>query len=178
MNNSSEDKKQAFLRISQLILSGKSLTRRIEEMQKERFMRDPVVDLNEYRKLRESPPRKTALIADREDPAGSELSRMLEKEGFNLLVAHDAKELGKIIENDPFDLFFVDPALDWLDAHELCYLMKGNKVLRKIPVIFVASDSPKGAIRKAFESGCDEYVTKPINSEKLLRTLKYFLENM
>ena len=101
----------------------------------------------------------------------------LEREGYNVLCASNAMELAKILENHSFDLILLDLRLPWVNGFELCMLMKGNKLLKDIPIIFTSGETSKEQIRKAFEAGCDEYITKPFDLNRMLRTIKYFLEN-
>ena len=177
MSDSSEEKKSKNAKVSELILSGKSLAKQIEELKKERFLRDRVVDLGEYRKLRESPKKKIVLVIDSDESARSLLGKALEQAGYECLFAGSEAGLAKIIESDPFDLILLDPGLPGINAFEFTYLMKGNRVLRKIPVVFAGQDPGKDQVRKAFEAGCDDYIFKPFNMDYLLKILKYFLEN-
>ena len=173
----SREKKNGKLKIDQLVLSAKSLSLQIERLKKERFLREKVVDLNEYRKLRATRQAKTVLIIDDEESVREPLRLALEREGYQVLCASDAMELAKILENHSFDLILLDLRLPWVNGFELCMLMKGNKLLRDIPIIFMSGETKKEEIRKAFEVGCDEYITKPFELNRLLRTIKYFLEN-
>jgi len=177
MTDSREEKKQRNLKISELILSGKSLSRQIEELKKERFLRERVVDLSEYRRLKESPQPKTVLIVDAEESVRELLGKSVQDAGYEALTAGSEIELAKLIMSRSFDLILFDPRLPGVNGLELCALLKGNRVLRKIPVIFMSRDAGKDQVRKAFEAGCDEYVQKPFKLDQLLKILRYFLEN-
>ncbi len=170
-------KKHGSARVSELILSGKSLAMHIEEMKRERFLRDRVVNLDDYRKLRKDPRRKTVLVVDEDESTRTVLVSTLSKAGYEALAAGSEQELAEVIERNPFDLILIDPGLRGVDAMELCRLMKQNRVLRKIPVVFMSADSGNARVRKAFEFGCDDYIGKPFKPEHVLRIVKYFLEN-
>jgi len=177
MSDSGKGKKQPNLKISEMILSGKSLAQQIERMKKERFLRDKVVELDAFRRLREEPRPKTVLIVDSEEETSSLLAKTLEREGYEVLSATDAPELAKIIAEHSFDLVVMELRLPGVNGFEFCALMKSNKLLRKIPVVFLSRSPSKDESVKAFEAGGDEYVAKPFAMERLLKTLKYFLEN-
>jgi len=177
MSDSREEKKPKSLKVNELILSGKSLAKHIEEMKRERFLRERVVNLSEYRKLRATPKQNTVLVVDEDESSRSCLVSALEKEGYKTLSASNEEELAKVIECQPFDLLVLDPSLRGVNALELCYLMKGNRVLRKIPVVFISADAGKDNVRKAFEVGCDDYISKPFKTDHVLRIVKYFLES-
>jgi len=177
MSDSREEKKASGLKISQLILSGKSLNQQIERLKKERFLKEKVIDLNEYRSLCSPRELKTVLVVDDEESIREVLAKALEREGYKVLCAKDALDLAKIIEKHSFDLILLDLRLPWVNGFELCYIMKRNQLLRDIPIIFMSGETSKEEIRKAFEAGCDEFIIKPFDLERILRSLKYFLEN-
>jgi DNA-binding response OmpR family regulator len=43
-------------------------------------------------------------------------------------------------------------------------------------VILLSGHVSKDDIRKGFEAGCDEYLTKPVDMNRLVRTLKYMIQ--
>jgi CheY-like chemotaxis protein len=94
-----------------------------------------------------------------------------------VVLAGSEIELAKAITSRSFDLVLMDPGLPGVNGLEFCSLMKGNRILRKIPVIFMSREPGKEQVRKAFEAGCDEYVEKPLRLSHLLKIIKYFLEN-
>jgi len=177
MAGSKKENEQANLKISELILSARSLSYQIQRLRKERFLSEKVIDLTEYRKLRKTRQVKAVLVIDDDEEMKEPFSKALEKKGYQALFGGDLESLAKIIESHSFDLVLMNPGLNWLDGFEFCRLMKGNQFLRDLPIIFISREAPQKEIRKAFESGCDDYVSKPIKLERLVRTIKYFLEN-
>ncbi len=177
MSDPKKENRQSSVRISELILSAKSLGYQIEKLRRERFLTEKVVDLEEYRKLRSAHAVKKVLVVDDEEESAGPLATALEKQGYSALFAADTAELAQIIETHAFDLVLLDLGLAWLDGFEFCAAMKGNQILRDLPIILTGRAAGKKEIRKAFESGCDEFVTKPFKLERLLRTIEYFMEN-
>ncbi len=177
VSDSKQGKKQSRLKISELILSAKNLSFQVERLRRERFLSEKVVDLAEYRTLRKTQAVKAVLVIDDDRELEEPLSKALEKRGFRTLFATDAEKLAGIIEGNTFDLALVNPGLDWVDGFEFCQLIKGNQSLRGIPIILISPESGQPQIRKGFEAGCDEYLTKPFKLERLVRTIKYFLVN-
>ena len=70
------------------------------------------------------------------------------------------------------DLILMDIQLPGLDGYEATRRIKGDPVLRAIPIIAVTSYALSGDDRKAFEAGCDAYVTKPFSPRQLLATIR------
>jgi len=177
MNDSSGEKKQRSLKVSELMLAGKSLSRQIEQLKKDRFLSEKVVSLADYRLLRQSRSQRVILVVDGEGSERSALVNALESQGYAVLAAGSEEELAKIIENNNFDLVILDIALKWLNGLEFCRLIKRNHLLRQIFIMFCGKDAAKDQIRKGFEAGCDDYVKKPFETPRVLKTIKYFLEN-
>jgi twitching motility two-component system response regulator PilG len=62
-----------------------------------------------------------------------------------------------------------------IDGYQVCKLIKSNKAAQKTAVVMLTSkDSPFDKIRGSM-SGCDAYLTKPVDEEKLLETISKFL---
>lgn len=177
MSDSNEKRSESSLKLSELVLSAKSLYRQVEKLRRERFLREKVVDLNEYRKHRLSLRKKNILLVDDDEQIQRSVSKALEKYGYQVLLAKDAMELAKILESQSFDLILLDIRLSWVNGFELCSLMKSNKLLREIPIIFLSGEVGNEEIRKGFEAGCDEYITKPFDLNRFISTIRYFLES-
>ena len=177
MSDPKKENRQANIKLSELILSARSLGYQIEKLRRERFLTEKVIDLNDYRELRKAQELKKVLVVDDEEGVRGPLTKALEKQGYQALFARSANELAGIIETHTFGLVLIELRLSWINAFEFSKLMKANKILRDIPIILISQEASKKEIRKAFEYGCDEYVAKPFKLDRLVRTIKYFLEN-
>lgn len=173
----SKKERKSESKISELILSAKSLSLQIERQTREKFLSEKVVDLDAYRAFRKAHSQKRVLVIDDDSELKDSLRKALEKNGYVPLFADGLERLAEIMETIAFDLVLIDPGLSWVDAFEFCRLMKGNKFLREIPIIFISRAEDKKEIRQAFENGCDEYIDKSVKLDRLVRTIRYFLEN-
>ena len=66
------------------------------------------------------------------------------------------------------DLILMDIQLPGIDGYDATRQIKGNPELRGIPLIAVTSYALSGDDVKAYEAGCDDYVTKPFSPRALL----------
>ena len=73
------------------------------------------------------------------------------------------------------DLILMDIQLPGLDGYEATRRIKANPALRTIPIIVVTSYALSGDDVKAFEAGCDAYVTKPFSPRELLAKIREYL---
>jgi PAS domain S-box-containing protein len=104
------------------------------------------------------------------------LSRRLERQGYEVVIAVDGTEgVAKTLSDQP-DLVLMDLHLPILDGWEATRRIKANPQTRTIPVVALTADAIVGEREKALAAGCDEYDTKPINFPRLLETITRLLE--
>ena len=104
-----------------------------------------------------------------EDNPGNRLlvRRVLEASGYAVFVAPDgATGLEAAAELRP-DLILLDINLPETPGYELAGRLRGMAQLARIPVVAVTSNVMKGDREKALAAGCDGYIPKPIDIEKL-----------
>jgi len=73
------------------------------------------------------------------------------------------------------DLILMDIQLPGLDGYETTRRIKANPTLRHIPIIAVTSYALSGDDVKAYEAGCDGYVSKPFSPRALLAKIRAYL---
>ncbi|MEE8553164.1 MAG: response regulator [Desulfobacterales bacterium] len=73
------------------------------------------------------------------------------------------------------DLILMDIQLPGIDGYEATRQIKANPDLQKIPIIVVTSYALSGDDVKAFEAGCDAYVSKPFSPRELLAKIHEYL---
>jgi two-component system, cell cycle response regulator DivK len=94
---------------------------------------------------------------------------------YEVIVAVDGEEGVRRAEREKPDLILMDRGLPVLDGWEATRTIKANRQLRHIRVIAVTSHAMLGDERKAREVGCDDYLSKPIDEEGLLRKISKFI---
>lgn len=72
------------------------------------------------------------------------------------------------------DLILMDIQLPDFDGYEATRRIKANPALSPIPIIAVTSYALSGDDVKAFEAGCDAYVTKPFSPRALLAKIREY----
>ena len=73
------------------------------------------------------------------------------------------------------DLILMDIQLPDFDGYEATRRIKTNPDLKSIPIIAVTSYALSGDDEKAFEAGCDAYVSKPFSPRALLAKIREIL---
>jgi len=95
--------------------------------------------------------------------------------GYEIEEASGGEEALLKIRADPPDLALIDINMPGMDGLEVCRQVKGDPALRSVPIIMVSSSNREDDIRQAVESGCDEYLTKPLDDTALIRKVEVLL---
>jgi CheY-like chemotaxis protein len=103
------------------------------------------------------------------------LERMILGKEYDLIMAKDGQEaVEKAAEQKP-DLILLDIVMPKMDGIAACKAMRSNQSTKSIPIIMVTTRGESRNVEAAFEGGCNEYVTKPINSQDLMGKVKKLL---
>lgn len=101
---------------------------------------------------------------------------ILQQENYSISISTSGKEALKIAEQRKFDLILLDIMMPEMDGFEVCRRLKENNVTKDIPVIFLTAKSEVDSIKKGFQIGAQDYVTKPFSIEELLARVKTHIE--
>ncbi|MDX8385626.1 MAG: response regulator [Gallionella sp.] len=94
---------------------------------------------------------------------------------FNVDYAESGEQAIGFTGQKNYACIFLDVVMPGIDGYKVCKLIKSNRSARKTAVVMLTSkDSPFDKIRGSM-SGCDAYLTKPVDEEKLLETISKFL---
>jgi CheY-like chemotaxis protein len=104
-------------------------------------------------------------------------SEVLEMEGHVVLRAVDAEDALHVLRDQVPDLILMDIALPGMDGLELTRRLKADARFRAVPIVALSAFAMKGDEAKALASGCDGYITKPINTRTFPAQVKSFLRN-
>lgn len=119
--------------------------------------------------------RKKILVVDDTDWNRDLLVQLLE-EDYEILQAVDGAEGVRVTEENKPDLILMDLGMPVMDGWEATRRIKANDSLKHIPIIAVTSHAMVGDEIEARKAGCDDYLSKPIDEEALLKKIKKFLE--
>ncbi len=107
------------------------------------------------------------LIVD-DNPTNLKLvSFVVKAHGYEVSTATDAAAAVQSIQSARPAVILMDLQLPGIDGLELTRRLKADPSTRQIPVIAVTAYAMKGDHEKALAAGCDDYVTKPIDTRTL-----------
>jgi CheY-like chemotaxis protein len=115
---------------------------------------------------------KTILIVEDIDLNIDLLTQLLE-EDYALVVAKDGAAGVAAAEEQGPDLVIMDMALPVIDGYEATRRIRAK--FASMPIVGLSSHAMSGDAEKAKAAGCNDYLTKPIDEDLLLKTLKRYL---
>jgi signal transduction histidine kinase len=115
--------------------------------------------------------RRVLLVDDHHDTCIG-MKRMLERHGYEITLAHSAEQAVEKVRTEEFDLLISDIGLPDRSGYELMREVRLNKDL---PGIALSGFGSEQDVNQAREAGFSEHLTKPINFERLEKTIQTLL---
>jgi len=101
------------------------------------------------------------------------IKRILEKAGVEVTIANDGKETLQQAQSKSFDLIFMDMMMPNMNGYEVTKVLR--KAGLKTPIVALTANAMKEDREKCIETGCDDYLAKPIDNIKLFKILAKYL---
>jgi two-component system cell cycle response regulator DivK len=115
---------------------------------------------------------KTILIVEDNELNMKLFNDLLEAHGYATLKTRDGAEALRLARKHHPDLIIMDIQLPEISGLDVTKWLKEDDDLRHIPVIAVTAFAMKGDEEKIRESGCEDYIAKPISVTKFLETVE------
>jgi DNA-binding response OmpR family regulator len=100
---------------------------------------------------------------------------MLQRKGYEIIAASNGQQgLQEAIEKQP-DLILLDVMMPGMDGYQVAKLLRQNAETANIPILMFTAKSQLDDKVTGFESGADDYLTKPTHPTELLAHVKALL---
>ena len=117
---------------------------------------------------------KTVLLVDDDMRNVFALTSALEDKNMNVLVARDGEEgVKKATTDDDIDIILMDIMMPKMDGYEA--MAKIRQTHKKLPIIALTAKAMKGDKNKCIEAGANDYLAKPVDTQKLISMLRVWL---
>ena len=120
-----------------------------------------------------NPSEPLSILVGEDNPTNQEVIRtILEYAGHTPDIVGNGNEVLDAIEEKEYDMLIIDmhmPEMDGIEAVKILRFMQTGSV--RLPIIMLTADATTDAINLSEDAGIDAYLTKPIESEKLLATI-------
>jgi CheY-like chemotaxis protein len=104
------------------------------------------------------------------------LTSALEQQGMIVINAENGVDGIETLKKHPdIDIILMDLMMPELDGYDTIRVMRGLERFRGVPIIGVTAKAMKGDREKCIEAGASDYVTKPVNMERLLSLIRVWL---
>ena len=111
---------------------------------------------------------KEKILIVEDTPLHMKLMEMtLRAQNYTLLKATDGEEALDIAARERPDLILMDIRLPKMSGFEAAKMLRENPALSHIPIIAITAHAMRGDRDKVIESGCDTYLTKPVDTRQL-----------
>ena len=100
---------------------------------------------------------------------------VLKAKGYEVLEAAHAEEALEILQAKTPDLILMDIALPGMSGEDLTRQIKANPQWRHLPIIALTAAAMKGSREQFLNAGCDDYISKPIDTNALVELVDHYL---
>jgi len=116
-----------------------------------------------------------ALVVDDSLPVRKAMELQLGLYGMALDFAETGEEALDYIQENIYDIIFLDVMLPGVDGLKVCKQIKSHKLSKKTPVVMLTGKDSRIDKIKGTMAGANEYLTKPVQQEQLKEVIKQFL---
>lgn len=95
----------------------------------------------------------------------------LELAGYEVVEAGDGRACLDLLAEQRFDVVLIDAVMPRLDGYATVAAIRGNASCAGLPIVMVTTQSQAVDVRRGWDAGIDEYVTKPFDPDELVRVV-------
>lgn len=119
--------------------------------------------------------KKVLLVDDSTTTLMMEEMILKQRTKYDTVTAKDGLDaIARAVEQNP-DLVLMDVVMPRMNGFEACKRMRSQESLRSTPIILVTTRGEEEYVEAGYQSGCNDYITKPINSRELVTLLQSYL---
>ena len=119
---------------------------------------------------------KNILVVDDEVGALTLIGILLERGGFQVLKAKNAKSALDLVNEITPDLIILDVMMPDIDGIELCKILRSRPDTSKTPILMLSARGDKNSITRSEQAGATDYINKPILNNDLVEKVKSMLD--
>lgn len=114
----------------------------------------------------------TILVADDDLGFCQLLSLLLSQAGYQVVIVNDGHALVRVAQEQRPDLMLVDLMMPQIDGYEALRQLRNDTRTAHLPVIIVTARAAAADLVCGFETGADDYITKPVVGDELLARIR------
>ena len=118
--------------------------------------------------------RPSVLVVEDNDETSFLLRTVLTRKGYRVIEAWDGKQAIEVAETEELDLILLDLQLPRLNGLGVIHRLRQNPKLETVPIVIVTGQDPERYRNSAIAEGCDDFLIKPIDFDRLDAVLDYY----
>jgi two-component system, OmpR family, alkaline phosphatase synthesis response regulator PhoP len=118
---------------------------------------------------------KKILIADDEPNIVTALEFLLQRNGYEVVIARNGGAALKLVEEHKPDLVLLDVMMPVRSGYEVCQRMRERADWRHIKIIMLTAKGRDVEMSKGLSIGADLYITKPFSTQELVAKINGLL---
>jgi CheY-like chemotaxis protein/signal transduction histidine kinase len=119
---------------------------------------------------------RTVLLTDDDLRNTFALSKLLKKHGMHVVIADNGRmALNALKENKAIDMVIMDIMMPVMDGYQAMKEIRAQKEHKNLPIIALTARAMPEEQEKCMAAGANDYLTKPVDTERLLTLLRVWL---
>jgi CheY-like chemotaxis protein len=119
---------------------------------------------------------RTVLLTDDDLRNTFALSKLLKAHGMEIVIADNGQmALDKLKENPAIELVIMDIMMPIMDGYQAMHAIRAQYEYKDLPIITLTARAMPEEQEKCMEAGANDYLTKPVDIERLLTLLRVWL---
>jgi len=119
--------------------------------------------------------KKILLVDDSKTTLMMERAILEKRTHYQCVTAADGLEAVSRANTEHPDLILMDVVMPRMNGFEACKQMRQQAATRDIPIVLLTTRGEEAYMEAGFQSGCNDYLTKPVNGDELVKLLESYL---
>jgi len=119
---------------------------------------------------------KRILFVEDDDMSRDVISTRLSRSGYEVVMVEDGHRALQVVSTQAFDLIILDMSMPGLSGWETAKKLKASTATASIPILALSAHAMSMDQKKALDSGCSDFDSKPVNLPRLLGKIEALLK--
>ena len=120
---------------------------------------------------------KGRILLAEDDPSGQKLMQhILDRMGYYVDLAMNGKEVLSLLEENVYDIILMDMEMPEMDGFTATREIRKNAKYESLPIVALTAHAMKEHRERTIQAGCTDYLSKPVDREKLGDLLKKYIK--
>ncbi len=119
--------------------------------------------------------KKVLLVDDSKTALMMERAILEKRTNYECVTAMDGLEAVTKANDERPDLVLMDVVMPRMNGFEACKKMRQQAATCEIPIVLLTTRGEESYMEAGFQSGCNDYLTKPVDGDELVRLLQSYL---